>query len=410
MCFPCRDELSPTPERPVPPLNDERPAVLVLLGCFQRGLEATGPNQSMLGMAEKLGDRYRFSVVSETRGDDVPGRWTMLNGLRQLPLSRGALGARGLRKVLNEERHDLLMLNGFFDRQLTIPALVMRRLGVAPRTPALLAPRGEFSGSALALGQARKRAYLRLTKAAGLLRGVCLQATTSEEAEKIRAGLASPPPILVGPNVRALPPLPPHRPRRQGEPLRLAFLGRIVPMKNLDFALRALGAVRQPVHFNIYGPLDDVAYWRECAAIAATLPPNVTVESRGAISQDKVLPVLAEHDLFFLPSRGENYGHAIVEALAAGTPVLLSDRTPWRDLAKEDAGWDLPLDDPARFAGTIDRATSLSSDEWQAFRNGARLRAERALGGDEAATQLAQCLDEAMKSHAPNARSSGAID
>ena len=394
----------------MPRSHDERPAVLVLLGCFQRGLEATGPNQSMLGMAEKLGDRYRFSVVSETGGDDIPGRWTTLNGLRQLPLSRGALGARGLRKVLNEERHDLLMLNGFFDRQLTIPALVMRRLGVAPRTPALLAPRGEFAGSALALGQARKRAYLRLTKAAGLLRGVCLQATTDEEAEKIRAGLSSPPPILVGPNVRALPPLPPHRPRRDGEPLRLAFLGRVVPMKNLDFALRALGAVRQAVHLNIYGPLDDAAYWRECTAIAAKLPPNVTIESRGAISQDEVLPVLAEHDLFFLPSRGENYGHAIVEALAAGTPVLISDRTPWHDLEKEKAGWDLSLEDPARFAATIDRAASLSDEEWQALRNGARLRAERALGGEEAGTQLAQCLDAAMKSHAADPPSPGAID
>jgi glycosyltransferase involved in cell wall biosynthesis len=389
-------------------MNDERPAVLVLLGCFQRGLEATGPNQSMLGMAEKLADRFRFSVVAEARPGDVPGQWTRLNGIEQLPLSPGPFGARGLRQALKRERCSLLMMNGFFDRQLTIPALIMRRTGLVPRTPALLAPRGEFSGSALALGAARKRSYLKLAQAAGLLNGVSLQATTPEEADRIRAGLPWPARILVGPNVRPLPPLPPHRPRQPGEPLRVAFLGRVVPMKNLDFALRSLSHVRGPIAFNLYGPLDDPRYWRECAAIAEQLPPTIVVSQCGPIAQDAVLKVLADHDLFFLPSRGENYGHAIVESLAAGTPILISDRTPWHDLAADRAGWDLPLDDPRQFATILDQAAAFTDQDWGRFRAGARARAEAALGGDEAASQLARCIHEAMNWPSPASRSSGA--
>jgi glycosyltransferase involved in cell wall biosynthesis len=394
----------------VPPLNDERPAVLVLLGCFQRGLEATGPNQSMLGMAEKLADRFRFSVVAEARPGDVPGQWTRLNGLEQLPLARGPAGARGLRQVLNRERYDLLMLNGFFDRQLTIPALAMRRAGLVPRTPALLAPRGEFSGSALALGSAKKQSYLRLAQVAGLLDGLSLQATTAEEAEKIRAGLPFPARILIGPNVRPLPALPPHSPRQAGAPLRVAFVGRVVPMKNLDFALRSLAHVRSAVEFNLYGPLDDPRYWRECAAIAESLPSNIAVSQCGPIAQDAVLNVLAGHDLFYLPSRGENYGHAIVESLAAGTPILISDRTPWHVLAADRAGWDLPLDNPQAFATVIDQAAAFAPEDWALLRAGARARAEAALGGDEAASQLARCIDEAMKWAPLTQRSSGATD
>ena len=34
----------------------------------------------------------------------------------------------------------------------------------------------------------------------------------------------------------------------------------------------------------------------------------------------------------FLPSKGENFGHIIMESLAASTPVIISDLTPWKDL------------------------------------------------------------------------------
>lgn len=44
----------------------------------------------------------------------------------------------------------------------------------------------------------------------------------------------------------------------------------------------------------------------------------------------------------------------IAESLAAGTPVLLSDTTPWRGLAAEGVGDDLPLDAPAAFAARIE--------------------------------------------------------
>lgn len=44
-----------------------------------------------------------------------------------------------------------------------------------------------------------------------------------------------------------------------------------------------------------------------------------------------------------MPTFNENYGHAIVESFVAGLPVVISDRTPWRNLEKINAGWDIPL-------------------------------------------------------------------
>ena len=47
--------------------------------------------------------------------------------------------------------------------------------------------------------------------------------------------------------------------------------------------------------------------------------------------------------MLILPTRGENFGHAIVEMLAASRPVLISDKTPWIDLESLGAGYSIPL-------------------------------------------------------------------
>ena len=101
--------------------------------------------------------------------------------------------------------------------------------------------------------------------------------------------------------------------------------------------------LRGRITFNIFGPLEDMAYWEKCRRIIEKLPANIQGHYQGILDHDEVIRVMAMHDLFFLPTHGENFGHVIVEALAAGCPILISDQTPWRDLEKEGVGWDLPL-------------------------------------------------------------------
>ena len=49
--------------------------------------------------------------------------------------------------------------------------------------------------------------------------------------------------------------------------------------------------------------------------------------------------VLREADLFVLPTHSENFGIAIAEALASGTPVITTKGTPWRDIENQHCGW-----------------------------------------------------------------------
>jgi glycosyltransferase involved in cell wall biosynthesis len=371
-----------------------RPTILVLLGCFSKGVEATGPNQSMAGIAERLSDRFRFRVIAEAREGDEPGRWTKLMGVEQLPLVPSFPAARGLRGAICATPHDLLIANSLFDRVFTIPMLALRSVALIPRRPVLLAPRGEFSPGGLQFSRRRKAAFLATAKLTGLLRGVAYQATSEGEADDIRRTIGPDARTFIAPNIRGVAPLPPHRPRNIGKPVRVAFLSRIDRKKNLEFALDVLAAAGVPVEFNIYGPVSNQAYWRACQMKISRLPEQVSVFVHGAIPQHEVLSTLAQQDLFFLPTMGENFGHAIADALTAGTPALLSDLTPWRGLTERRAGWDLPLHDIQAFVTAVREVASLAPARIGEMRAAARQFAEEELDPQKATDALELCIHE----------------
>lgn len=378
-----------------------QPEILILLGAFWPGHESTGPNLTLKAMCEALGDQFRFSLIARDRpfGGNAAivesGRWHDLGFARAqyLPVGRG--GARGLARLIRETPHDLLLLNGFFDREFTIPALAARRLGRFPRKPAMLSPRGEFSGGALGLKGGRKALYRRIVALTGLLDDVVLHATSdAEDADLKRAfpGRA----IRKVANFRPLFDRPAHKPRAPGTPLRVAFVGRISPVKGLDIALTALARVDAQVVFDIFGPVSDAAYWARCQALIAALPPHVTATHRGEIANRDVACELAGRDLMLMPSLSENFGHAIFESLAAGTPVAIGDQTPWRGLEAVRAGFDLPLGDPALFANAVDRIACFGPEENLAWRLGARQVAENYVAGSVARDQMARLLTDCV--------------
>ncbi|MCB8933280.1 MAG: glycosyltransferase, partial [Chthonomonadaceae bacterium] len=85
---------------------------------------------------------------------------------------------------------------------------------------------------------------------------------------------------------------------------------------------------------------------------------------------------LQAYDAFFMPTHGENFGHAIWEALAAGLPVVISDKTAWRGLEAAGAGWDLPLSDEAAFTRVVQGLVEMGSEAHAVLGAGARALAE----------------------------------
>jgi glycosyltransferase involved in cell wall biosynthesis len=365
-----------------------RVTVLALIDWFLPGYKGGGPIRTVGNIVERVGEPIRWRVLTRDRdlgdahsySDVVADRWEHRSRAEVFYASERFLGFRQMRRLLRETPHDILYVNSFFSWRFGIQPLLLRWFGLIPRVPVILAPRGEFSPGALAIKEQKKRGYIILTRLIGLYRGIVWHASTEEEARHVRAWFGPRAQVDVAPNPGSIPTaeLPPLR-RRDGGPLRIVFLSRISRKKNLAGALRVLSGVRSQVRFDVYGPAEDQGYLRECEALLAELPPNVRVVFHGALTHDAVIPTLAGHDLFFLPTTGENFGHVVLEALLAGCPLLLSDQTPWRDLEARGVGWDLPLAEAARFQEVLERCATMSADEHARLARAARAEGLRYL-------------------------------
>lgn len=361
--------------------------VLVFVGHYRPAFRAGGPIKSLEHLAAHLTGEFMFSIVTGDRdiGDDTPftqvplSQWVSRPEGRVFYTRRDEDGFCFRRRLLKETPHDVLYLSSFFARE-TVFALAARRFGLIPSVPVVVAPRGEFSGGALGLKRVKKRLYLRLGSALGLFSGITWHATGEQERAAILAAFPrlfekeGTNQVVLAPNLPESPAMsegpPPSRGKLSGE-ARVAFVGRVARMKNLDVALAAVCAAKGRIHLDILGPLEDRAYWEECQRVMVKAPPNVTLAYVGQVPAEEMAQRLRGYHLMLLPTRGENFSHTIYEALASGCPVLVSDRTPWRGLEAAGAGWDIPLEEPGRFVEVLDRVTAMDQEEYDRWSAGA---------------------------------------
>jgi glycosyltransferase involved in cell wall biosynthesis len=321
---------------------------------------------------ERLSARHEFFVVTRDRdlGDDQPypdlptDTWLDVGPGKVRYLAPNEITPSKLQSIILEVSPDVLYHNSFFSPKLSILPAMLRRLRRIPPVPVVIAPRGEFSAGALGLKRGKKALYLRAARLARIYGGVTWQASSERDAMDIRQTFGPAAQVVVAPDIPvSTGPYPEIPESKQPGKLSVVFLSRISPMKNLTFAIEALRGVEGEVALDVYGPQEDATYWNECLRLARDLPENAKMSYRGLVPQAKVLDVLSRYDLFFLPTRGENLGHAILEAMLAGCPVLISDRTPWRELEQVGAGWDLPLDSLEAYGSALRTCVEMEAGE-----------------------------------------------
>jgi glycosyltransferase involved in cell wall biosynthesis len=355
-----------------------RRRILVVIPNYVPGYKSGGPVRSVEGLVAQLGEEATIRIVTSDRdlGDRSPypdlatGIWHGVGRAEVMYLSRRSYRRR-LGSIIADFETDVVYLNVLFSPTFALlPVRLARR-----QAQVLLAPRGSLSGPALALKAWKKELFLTYVRRTRRLRDVTWLASTPGEADEIAAAFADAT-IVVAPDLDAPPTTVPHQPK-QPDRLRVLFASRISPKKNLHYLLSALARVRQPVALDVVGPIEDKHYWHTCLDLADRLPPEVTFRYRGMVPPERVMEAMADHDLFALPTLNENFGHAILEALTASTPVLISDRTPWRDLSAQHAGWDLSLEHPEQFVKVIEDCARMGEEEYSTLRKGAAEVARR---------------------------------
>jgi len=264
-----------------------------------------------------------------------------------------ALGGRGqygwtprLTALLRQRESELgsVFIHGLWQWQGLGAWLALRR----SRVPYFVFPHGMLDPwfrEAFPLKHARKSLYWRLCEQR-VLRDSAGVIFTSEEERTLGRATFSPWPVRherIIPLGCAAPPQPSDElrerffqrfPELRGKRL-LLFLGRLHEKKGCDLLIEAFRQVGTPLHLVLAGPCDDTALESRLRKAAEGLPATFA----GPLWDDDKWGALAAAEAFILPSHQENFGIAVVEALAAGTPVLISRKVNiWREIVESGAG------------------------------------------------------------------------
>jgi glycosyltransferase involved in cell wall biosynthesis len=204
------------------------------------------------------------------------------------------------------------------------------------RSHLVVSPRGTLSARALEVNALQKRVFWRFVQEPALREASCFHATAEAEYRDIRRnGFQQP--VCVIPNGIDIPP-----PANTAKPARrqLLFLGRVDPIKGIDVLLQAWQRLEhrfQDWELVIAGP-DSRGHLAEMQALRDQLGV-FRVEFKGPLYGRDKLQAYRRASVFVLPTYSENFGMTVAEALAAGTPVVVTRGAPWAALPAAGAGW-----------------------------------------------------------------------
>jgi glycosyltransferase involved in cell wall biosynthesis len=242
-----------------------------------------------------------------------------------------------------------------------------------------------------------------------LLRGAsALIATSQQEVEELTAGGLAREKIALRPNGVAAPltwPVPGTFRALHGVPREaklVLFLGRLSTKKSPDLLLNAFAKLPErpggnAVHLLFAGP-DEGGVRSRLEAMAAQLGVASRVHFSAPVFGEAKWPAYRDADVFVLPSQNENFGNAAAEAVAAGTPVVVTGQCGIAPLLKDRAGL-VVSHDAGELANALGRVLS-DSQLLESLRAGCQVVAGE-LGWDAPVSQMEELYGRLVAPEAP---------
>ena len=358
--------------------------ILVLSDYYLPGYKSGGGMRTIVNMVDRLKNRYEFFIITRDHDGKLDRRqytnvkinqWNSVRDAKVFYLSKDKLKISKIRELILKVKPDVIYSNSYF-ATLTLYLLLLKKLKAIPKINIILAPCGELSQGALQLNTGKKKAYIEIAKLLKLYRNVIWKVSSELEKKEIESLEGKDVEIYIAPDML------PQKifdsfesnlkpPKIKGE-AKMIFLSRFMKKKNFKWLLKNLSGVKGKLEIDIYGPLEDAEYWKECKKIIETLPKNIRVETQGEVPHEEVLSILVKYHFFIMPTLGENFGHVFLEALSAGCPLIISNKTPWLNLEEQGIGWDLSLDEPQTWIEKLNFSINLDQSSYNIFSDNAR--------------------------------------
>lgn len=338
--------------------------ICILTHCFFPSKLRGGPTVSMTNMVQALSDIGDLSVVTigtEADGkqyDSVKMGYNRLFGCDVYYLTKNK--PLEFYKRIVQIEPDVIYISSLFSWEYSLAGLFYGRVR---HCRVIVAPRGELMPRALKIKSGRKQIFLCLVKALGLIHSVELHVTSKEEEKQ--SHIVFPKCVIWNiPNIPQMKEDYSNRKRKNPGQLCIAMIGRVHPIKNIDVGLLLMKEIEGDVCINIYGAREIPEYLEKCKKIASGLPENIHVRFWGVIEHEQMQKVFLDNHILLSPTQSENFGQAIVEAMLAGMPVIISNNTPWHNLEKCRSGWDISLKDKAKFVQTLQTMVDMDSTKY----------------------------------------------
>lgn len=214
--------------------------------------------------------------------------------------------------------------------------------------PTVLSPRGSLEEYALGISRWKKYLAAHAYEAENLGSATCLLATSNQEARSFRNyGLTQPVAVIPnGVSSRWL------ASEGDGDKFReefgipkikriCLFLSRVHPQKGLPLLFEALAGLHRDLGdwlFVVAGPSQG-GHRRELERSVEHFSIVPWIRFTGPLYGEMKRHAFASAELFVLPTRSENFGNVVAEALGVGLPVIATRGAPWEDLITGRCGW-----------------------------------------------------------------------
>jgi glycosyltransferase involved in cell wall biosynthesis len=349
-------------------MKDGKIEILIIMGRYLPGYKDGGPVRSIKNLVDFLGNEFELNILTCDRdhGDEKAypnirvNEWNQVGKAKVFYVPPKGFSIFVILKLISKA--DLVYMCGCFN-DYSFKVLLLNRLGLIKK-PVVVASMGLFSPMEFHLKYRKKKLFTSVFNVLGVFKYIYWSATSEMEISEIQEQIkAARKQFFIAEDLPRLVDTTPITKEKSIGNLKVAWISRIAPKKNLIGAIKILQQVMNNVEFTIYGPVHVKEYWDECQQELQKLPANVKWIYKGNVESARVVEVLRQHHVFLFLTLGENYGHVIQEALSAGCPCILSDQTPWKDLEEKEVGYVYSLREIKKIATAIDRYAVMNQSQ-----------------------------------------------
>jgi glycosyltransferase involved in cell wall biosynthesis len=350
-----------------------KPRILILSDYYLPGYKSGGGMRTIVNMIDRLKDEFDFWIITrdhdgkldkETYKTVQINDWNFVNGAKVFYLPKDKIKISKIHELILEVKANSIYTNSYF-ATLAIYLLVLRSLGLLGNLTVIVAPCGELSDGALQIKSLKKKLFIKIANIFGLYKNIYWKASNELEKLEIEKVKGKGGKIFIAPDLtprilfenyrQELKPV-----KKSGE-VRMVFLSRFARKKNFKWLLEILKSIKGKLRIDVYGPIEDKAYWLECLEVIKTLPPNINIKAKGSVSHENSIKTMFDYHFFILPTLGENFGHVFLEALAGGCPLIISDKTPWVNLEEKNIGWAISLNELEKWKSVINKCINMDN-------------------------------------------------